>query len=375
MIKSLHSILSKSKKPFFRNFSNFDLILSAFKVLEDSNNDIILTTHVNADPDGIGAIFGLYFLFSKYYSQKKIYFSVEKKSKLTTNLLKQLKLDRVLEKNSYSNENLPIDDNFDLITCDTHNYGNIQVLDHDLIINTKNIIFIDHHMETEYSASSMETMNFSSDVTEYKCVENDFKASSEIVLQLFYLLNEKIDLEYLKILILGILTDSRRLMLADSPLLQLIAYWIDQDSKTSLYSLFEMLENDYSRSQRIAKLKAAQRIVIHQVDDYIIALTNISSFEGLVARSLIQLGADISCAVAETKDEIRISLRGRMKILDELNIHLGELAGKIASNFPDATGSGHKGASGINIPGPFSWLEIRKQIETIILEEIKANNK
>ncbi|MHA1982871.1 MAG: hypothetical protein ACW967_00870, partial [Candidatus Hodarchaeales archaeon] len=94
--------------------------MSAFKVLEKSNNDIVLTTHVNADPDGIGAIFGLYFLLSKNYSQKKIYFSVEKKSKLSTNLLKNLKLDRVFEENSYPKEILSENKNFDLIICDTH---------------------------------------------------------------------------------------------------------------------------------------------------------------------------------------------------------------------------------------------------------------
>ncbi|MHA2033371.1 MAG: DHH family phosphoesterase, partial [Candidatus Kariarchaeaceae archaeon] len=51
--------------------------------------------------------------------------------------------------------------------------------------------------------------------------------------------------------------------------------------------------------------------------------------------------------------------RGRTNNLEKLSIHLGELAGKIASKF-GGTGSGHLGAAGINIPGSFTWLEIRK---------------
>ena len=87
---------------------------------------------------------------------------------------------------------------------------------------------------------------------------------------------------------------------------------------------------------------------------------------------MILIGADITCAIAETKNEVRISLRGKINALNFLSLHLGELAGIIASKFSNATGSGHKGAAGVNIPGIYKWQDIRKEVETIIMNEIKG---
>jgi nanoRNase/pAp phosphatase (c-di-AMP/oligoRNAs hydrolase) len=329
---------------------------------------------MNADPDGVGAIFGLFFLFKQYYPNKKVFFNLNSISQFSLRLIALSQLENVLKEQLINEEILDSvtskDLSFDLIICDTHNLGNIQQIGEKLQSNIERIFWIDHHLETEYSSIIPKENHRFSSKTELKFICNDFKASSEMILQIFYLLESKLDHNFLKILLLGILTDSRRLRLADSNLLNIITYWLNQSEKISLSSLFELLDNDYSRSEKIARLKGAQRIIVRNISDYLVVFTNISSFEASTANALIQIGADISCAIAETKNEIRISLRGRTNNLEKLSIHLGELAGKIASKF-GGTGSGHLGAAGINIPGSFTWLEIRKKVELLITEEIE----
>ncbi|OLS18951.1 MAG: hypothetical protein HeimC3_47670 [Candidatus Heimdallarchaeota archaeon LC_3] len=374
MPKSLHYSIRKSEKSFFRECSTYNELMLIFKALDESNNDIVLSTHTNADPDGIGAIFGLFNLFSYFYPEKKIFFGINSLSRFSSQILSSLELEEHLTKNSIESNNfkLNLDRNkyYDLIICDTHNYSNIQLLETDLLLKVQNVFIIDHHLETEHSTQDISKYSFSSNTAEHKYVCNNYKASSEIVLQLMYMLDHDLRSDYLKVLIIGILTDSRRLMLADAPLFKLLAFWLEKQDDFSISSLFEELDNDYSKSEKIARLKGAQRVIIRQIQDYIICFTNISSYEASTAKALILIGADITCAIAETKKETRISLRGKMNALNVLSLHLGELAGKIASKFADATGSGHKGAAGINIPGIHRWQDIRKELEIIILEEI-----
>ena len=369
---SLFNSLKNAENTFYRVDSKYNELLSLFKALDDSNNDIILSTHISADPDGIGAIFGLFSLFSYFYQNKKIFFGLNSLSKFSSQILISYELIDILTTNSIKDQNQEENKQYDLILCDTHNYSNIQKLEAELVLRIQNIFIIDHHLETESSTQAINHYSFSSSVTEYKYIDNSYKASSEIVLQLVQLLEYEISFNYLKILFIGILTDSRRLMLADGPLFQILAYWLDKNSGLSISSLFEELNNDYSKSEKIARLKGAQRVIIRQIQEYIICFTHISSFEASAAKALILIGADITCAIAETKNEVRISLRGKINALNFLSLHLGELAGIIASKFSNATGSGHKGAAGVNIPGIYKWQDIRKEVETIIMNEIKG---
>ena len=58
-------------------------------------------------------------------------------------------------------------------------------------------------------------------------------------------------------------------------------------------------------SEKIARLKASQRMKVYRKGDWIIATAEVSSFQASVARGFLNLGADVAIIVGEKKGKIK----------------------------------------------------------------------
>ncbi len=120
-----------------------------------------------------------------------------------------------------------------------------------------------------------------------------------------------------------------------------------------------------SLPEKIARIKGAQRAEIIRIDDIVVLVTEIGSYESSVASALISLGADLTIVVSEKKTYYRVSGRSR------LDIDLGEIFSTIARQL-GGSGGGHKGAAALIVSTEkISKDKLISILLTSIIEKLK----
>jgi nanoRNase/pAp phosphatase (c-di-AMP/oligoRNAs hydrolase) len=104
-------------------------------------------------------------------------------------------------------------------------------------------------------------------------------------------------------------------------------------------------------SERMARLKAAQRMEVLKIGKWIIGTTKISSHQASAARAFIRLGAHVAMAVGEKGEKLRVSLRSEKQFNKETGIHLGRDLAKPLGEALAGMGGGHESAAGVNGKG------------------------
>jgi nanoRNase/pAp phosphatase (c-di-AMP/oligoRNAs hydrolase) len=102
-------------------------------------------------------------------------------------------------------------------------------------------------------------------------------------------------------------------------------------------------------SQRIATLRAASRTDLERIDDWLIATTDINSFEGSSAMALVELGADIAFAAGRHEGLSRVSGRASREAV-RAGINLARILAEVAIDH-GGEGGGHKAAAAMEAPG------------------------
>ena len=128
-----------------------------------------------------------------------------------------------------------------------------------------------------------------------------------------------------------------------------------------------------SRSEKIARLKAGKRLKMYNVGKWILAVSEVSSYEASACRGILTLGADITIVEAITKDGLRVSLRSTQKFYEETNISLGNICMEISKKSMEATGGGHPTAAGFN--GSRKDKNIIVKIVELIKEKLNLKEK
>jgi phosphoesterase RecJ-like protein len=281
-----------------------------FSVIEKEDS-FVLTSHDNADVDGCACIVALFEILEK--KGKKVSVFLPSISSRGKKLLSRFNRDFSQEKG----------DGF-VMALDTQR-GEFDFA-------------IDHHFEREERENTL--------------VE-ERTSCSEIILDLF---KKELSKDSLLALLTGIVSDSGSFHYADTRTFE-SALWIMQNSDHRISDCYEILSIPKDDSERIAKLKAASRLRMEQIGEFILAVSKVGSFESSAASALVRLGADISLVKSKKGKKFRFTSRCREKV----PIHLGE----IMSSFGQG-GGGHKGAAGINT---------EKDIEEEILSKIRLQLK
>src|SRR5207247_10985195 len=73
--------------------------------------------------------------------------------------------------------------------------------------------------------------------------------------------------------------------------------------------LSEILSPPMSRSERVARLKAAGRSQIVLMGNWIVATSDVGSYQSSAARALLSLGAHVAFVAGESKDKVRVNIR------------------------------------------------------------------
>lgn len=125
-----------------------------------------------------------------------------------------------------------------------------------------------------------------------------------------------------------------------------------------------LLTAEMDRSERIARLKAAQRMTLHEVEGWLIAASHVSSHQASAARGLLGLGADVAVVAGGTWEDVRVSIRSTERFHGETSIHLGrDIAQPLAEKL-QGSGGGHATSAGLNLQGDYEET-LRRCVELI----------
>lgn len=293
---------------------------------------IVILTHANSDPDAICSAFALKQLLKKINPKTKIIIGApEGTNKISEKIMNRFRL--TVESN-------PTLDDIDVIfTVDTNNLKQLGKISNAIENFEKSIIIIDHH----YPHPSMEKLSKIEFCDKYS------PSTCEIIYELYNHYELKPTKKVATILIIGILCETRHLRLATSKTILTISNLIKQG--IAIEKLRAILEIQMDQSERLARLRAAQRIKISNIAGWIIVTTNVGSHHASAARALAFLGADLAIVGSSDKDRLKISLRSKEEFYQKSGIHLGRDLAKPLGDYVNGTGGGHSLAAGVTGSG------------------------
>ena len=315
--------------------------------IEYIGDRIVVIGHHNADPDAIGAAQGVRELVKRLKPDAHVEVLMpDDISRLSMNLIEKLGLD-VSEDASTGFDTIIIVDSG----------GLNQLGEWEGIINSHSSvkILIDHHtLEDELSK-----------IMDLIIHDESTSSTCELVFRLYedhsLIPSDKTS----KALLAGIIFDTKYLSIGDSQTFETVSKLLQMIGDISEVRSMMYQENDVS--ERIARLKTAQRVELHHIGNWVIAISEVGSYQASGARALISLGADLSIVVGEEKDGLRASLRSTQGFFDASGIHLGELVSDYAELF-GGSGSGHPTAAGYNGAGEYS--DIKRELLSLISKRI-----
>mgnify|MGYP006289522577 FL=1 len=322
---------------FYKNFLN---IIS-------NSSQFIYFSHENADPDALGSILGMKLIIDKIKKVKNPFLIyLNGLSKLSMRLVDRwgLELDLLPE--------LPIEEFLPILVD-----GQEIILhsgEKSKMVLEKSIVIDHHNIVGKPIAPRL------------KLIDDNVQSNCELVYKLLkyaqiippYPINEA--------LLAGILFDSGRLKYATNSTINIINDLL-MNSNLQLKDINNFMNTRMDYSEKIARLKAANRVELHKIEEIIIAFSKLSSYEASACRGLIGLGADIAVVIYEKKGNMRVSSRGRQIIYEKYGIDLSKIMKDVGIAIK-GSGGGHAlaaAAKGRSIDIDLLAL-IKKKIENLV---------
>ncbi|MFX1511299.1 MAG: bifunctional oligoribonuclease/PAP phosphatase NrnA [Promethearchaeota archaeon] len=320
-----------------RNFQYPEKVRSFFTLLHrQTTKSVQLWCHKNADIDSFGAAIGLYYLLKTIRKDLQISIHVNSYSELTKACIDALGL------------NISLSDHLAIPKCDIVvivDFNNPEMIYSEWGSLTAFKVIIDHHEKVSKE-----------EIADIYISETKFVATCELLIALYVHAKILIPTFVANYLLAGILYDSQRLRRADHDLFIAIDLLLKRGGDYS--KVLRILDRYPSLSERIARIKAAQRMKRINLGEFILLASYVHSYEASAARALLAIGGDIVLVVSERVDETRISVRATSHIIEKIGINVcNQICVPLAKKF-GGTGGGHEGAGGVNLKRKVKYDQI-----------------
>lgn len=325
--------------------------LDSFLRNNTQGKKITVITHWGGDADSIGAAYVLIRLLEKHYGASSVSLIIPET--LTTHsraILSKLNLE-------------PANDIGDADVFILIDVGSLEQVGKylDTVLEKGKKALIDHHLHKTYD----ERIRY--------VVSDEYQSTSEIIYDLAAHIGWRFSKEEAEALFMGIYYDTARLSVADRESLSKIC------SLTSLgvepTQVLMGLETQVDESERIARLKAATRMSIYRVGEWIIATSNVSAFQTSAARALLGLGAHVAVVAGEDEEEetVSISLRAQQDFVRKTSINMGRVLVDVICGKYGGTGGGHATVARVKCKGEIDEILsfIIRQIGQMLSSEVK----
>jgi len=226
-----------------------------------------------------------------------------------------------------------------VVLVDTNTLSQLDDFEYSLRNLAKPIVFIDHHAYHTQTDS----------IAALYIVDEDASSASEVIFGLYEEAGRRPDRESAQALFLGIAYDTRHFALARSKTLMVVARLVDLGA--SAEKLLPLLAAPVESSERVARLKAAQRMQCEHIIGWYVVHTVVGSYQASVARALVALGADIAVVGGERRGKLKISMRSSRDFYETTKIHLGRDIASRLGQIMKGAGGGHSTSAGFNGEG------------------------
>jgi nanoRNase/pAp phosphatase (c-di-AMP/oligoRNAs hydrolase) len=313
---------------------------------------IIITTHVNADPDAISSACVMTEVAKSLNRHAKTRIllpeGVSQESKGIYEICKELGTHITVVKKYSDLEELEQKLNDLCIVVDVASSEQLRLIRDYIKQSCEHILILDHHQYQDLKEL------YTGSRAVYIGNETHYSSTSEIVFLILEKALNRISPENSKklvtILLAGVLSDTKRFQRIAANTFHIVAKMIDlgADYQTAL----RIIAVEKLPSNRIAKIKCILRhrgfrIRIKGKDIYI-AVSNVGAFESDCASSLVALGYDIAFVLTEDEKlrAIRLVYRSREDVVMQLGIDIfTEFIKKLVDEFGGG-GGGHRAAGG-----------------------------
>ncbi|MFX0081330.1 MAG: bifunctional oligoribonuclease/PAP phosphatase NrnA [Candidatus Hodarchaeota archaeon] len=311
---------------------------------------ILITTHDLADIDGFVSCFALKF-FLLQHTNKPISILLSELSNHTKNFM--LNFSEKLPEFNFNYKSEVKFSEFDVcIITDTNDLSQIQFSCSEVIKLEIPYVFIDHH---HFNKNKLQNGNIAS----LNLINDNAISTSEIILDLFNYYNQNITPPYKNLIVAAILTDSGFFKYGNNETIKKVSDLLD--GEVNFQELKLMLKTEVDISEKIAKIKGLQRVELIRKGDYLIGISNVSSFGASVASMLIKTGCDISIIYTKEKSKNLINSRAKKSICMKTGLHLGKILEEISED-SNGSGGGHDGAAS---------LTFNADLESVLLKVVE----
>ena len=291
---------------------------------------VVVVVHRNADPDAVGAAVGVVEALGIYGSSSSIV-APEGVSRASKRIVEELGVGDLFVKEVKPGLRPSM-----LVIVDTANPMQLSPYEW-LLDEAGEIVVIDHHREGGLR-----------DMADTAIVIPDAASTSEIVAFSGSLLRIPFSPAAASALLAGILFDTRNLRITGPFTAEALGFLLDLGADQGLVARIARETREKDTSERIALLKAMSRLrYARACKDILVAVTHVGSFESSVARSLIDLGADIAVVAKDTREGVRISVRTSPRA-EAVGITALDIARFIGEKLGGEAG-GHPSAAGVSV--------------------------
>ncbi len=317
------------------------------------NKNVLITTHAHVDIDGAASCYIFKIFFTSYFKNEAALVLPEF-SKSTRDFLE--KVSQKFRELSFSfNDEFDISNIDVILVLDTNNLAQVSIFDKLNISNAEiPFIFIDHHLNLK--------KDYKNNLSSLNIINEQVSSTSEIIFELCEFFNFKLEFPYKFLLISAILTDSGFFKYGNNDTIKRISRLLDD--QLDFQEILSTLEFEQDISEKLARIKALQRLKLIRSKDWLIGMTHVGSFEAGVAALLINIGLDVSIVYSEKKTTFRISTRAKKRVCIKTGLHLGKILQEVAEEC-EGSGGGHDGAASLNGKNDL------KKILNKIIEKIK----
>ncbi|HLC45856.1 MAG TPA: DHH family phosphoesterase, partial [archaeon] len=160
----------------------------------------------------------------------------------------------------------------------------------------------------------------------------DSISTTQLVLRLFEAASVEPSSEAAELICMGLITDSAFFATANSRAFSDLsaALGVVESRGRDYAKVLSTLRTQQDSSERIAKFKALQRAKVYRVGGYLVAVSEVGSFEASAATALVKVGADFSFVLSEGRDGFVISSRASTFALSSSKVDLGVLLSGLA---------------------------------------------
>jgi phosphoesterase RecJ-like protein len=291
----------------------------------------VLLCHHNADPDAIGAAYAFKGLLNRLRPSLETEIAAASgPSRLSKSMMEALPIELTDQ---------PRIETADLIVLlDTNT---IQQLDEwsNRISSNQPLVVIDHH------ASHPETEQ----IATLSVADETASSACEVVYRLFKEAELELSPDEAKALFLGIAFDTRHFIIATSDTLKVVAELAE--AGVNAQETLSVLSLPMEHSERVARLKAAERVNLVKIGDWLIALSSVSAYQASACRALLALGAHVAVVAGQKHNKIQVSFRASREFSEETRVHMGRDLAKPLGDFMGGMGGGHALSAGANGAG------------------------